>query len=253
MAVKRWTLVGLLLMMLLVVAGCGAQAQVQPPAPKSNGVLVSGRYSTEQGTMRYQREFQIHPDGRVTEIQMVQGTHKFADFWRDRYLQITAAGLNDYKLSKEERGSTFVIRAEKTFESMEQLNESGVAELQLINGPLFRSVAFKSHTGRYDPEAMVETYGSHEQATAEDWVHFLEDAILVGYVIKDEESGLTYRWDRTAGEIGSGLPVVIQGKQWHTSAYLGGAGVGLFLVFVLYMGVFGRRHWEKRDDEDVEL
>lgn len=243
---RRW---GLLLAILVLLSGCVTRPNdLSATAPPSDGVLKSGRYSTQQGVMRFQREFVLHADGRVSEIQTVEGTYKFADFWRERFNSIDTA-RSDYSFTKDDTGTKLVLKAKKTYTSVESFNENANAEVALLDGPLFRSVSFRAETGAFDPDSMVRVYGVHEQATAEDWVEYLRSAIAIGYVVTDESTGRTYRWDRTAGQIGDGLAVVIQAKQWHALAYWGGGAISLFLLFVIYMGIFGRRHWDNREQE----
>ncbi len=244
---KRVLWVSVLLGAVVVLGGCSALRVASEPAPeatapRSDGMLVSGRYSTQQGTIHWMMEFNVHPDGTVTHVQSVAGTDKFADFWRERYAQIGTAE-SDFTFTKEESDGRTVVKATRLFQTVDELNQSGSAQLQLLDSPLFRSVLFKTQTESYDPDSLVSAYASPEQATAEDWAVFLRDAVSVAYVVKDEVTGRTYVWDKTAGEIGGGTSVLIQGKEWHTGAYVGAGAVGIFLSFVLYMGLFGRRHW----------
>jgi len=248
---RRW--MGLLLGSLVMLTGCTAMKDtsadtVPVAAPHSDGVLTSGRYTAQQGTMLYLREFTLQANGRVTEVQTVQSTDRFADMWRERFESLTGS-MSEYNFAKEEKSGEFIIHATKVHASLAAFNETGIAQVQLLNNPLFRSIAFKAQTGPYDGETMVQRFGAHDQATAEDWVGFLRDAVSVGFVVTDEVTGRTYRWDHTAGEIGTGLPVEIQSKQWRSSAYYGAAVVGAFLLFVVYMGIFGRRHWDTRDEQ----
>ncbi len=246
---RRW--MGLVLGSLVLLTGCSATkgtTAASLPASHSDGVLTSGRYTTKQGTMQYLREFTLQVDGKITEVQTIQSTDRFADMWRERFTALTGS-MGEYALSKEEKDGQFVIHAKKVHPSLDAFNQTGIAEVQLMNNPLFRSIAFKSQTGSYDGESMVQRFGPSDEATAEDWVGFLRDAVTVGYTVIDEVTGKSYHWDRTAGEIGAGLPVEIQGKQWQRLAYYGGGSVGVFLLFVIYMGVFGRRHWDTREPE----
>lgn len=246
---RRW--MGLLLGSLVILTGCTATKGITAatvPASRSDGMLTSGRYSTKQGTMRYLREFTFQVDGRITEVQTVQSTDRFADMWRERFPTLTES-MGEYTFSKEEKDGQFVIHAKKVHASVAAFNQTGIAEVQLMRSPLFRTIAFKAQTGAYDGESMVKRFGPNDEATAEDWVSFLRDAVTVGYVVTDEATGKSYLWDHSAGEIGSGLPVEIQGKQWQRLAYYGGGGVGVFLLFVVYMGIFGRRHWDTREPE----
>lgn len=223
--------------------------QEEAAATLSSGLLVSGRYSTQQGTMNYQWEYEVHKDGKVSEILTIESTYKFADYWRDRYDRILASGNTEYALSKEDISEKMVVRAKKAYDSLDALNEAGAVQFRLISGPLFRSLSFKAETPAYTSENMVNTYGPHEQATAEDWVNFLKGAIGVSFVVRDEATGQTHRWSKTAGEIGDGISVLIESKQWRPLAYWGGGAVALFLGFVIYMGTLGRRHWDDRDRE----
>jgi len=238
----------------ILVVGCSGrksmddQLMTRPQKSSvSDGVLTSGRFTSKQGTMQFVREFRLHTDGRVTDTLTVEGTHKFGDYWRQRYDMLATSGVS-YALSKEEGGERFAVKAQRVFVNVDQLNQSSGAYLKNVNGMLFRSVSLRTDTGPYDSETMVNTYGMHEQATAEDWIGFLREAVTVDFVVNDEATGKTLRWHRTAGQIGSGLQVELATKQWYATAYIGGTLIACFLGFVVYMGTLGRRHWEVKEE-----
>jgi hypothetical protein len=189
----------------------------------------------------------LHTDGRVTDTLMIEGTHKFGDYWRKRYDALVESGVS-YTLSKEEGGDKFALKAQQVFANADQLNQSSTAYLKNVDGLLFRTLSLETETGPYDSETMINTYGMHEQATAQDWIEYLREAITVDFVMNDEVTGKTLRWHRTAGEIGSGLQVELAAKQWYATAYIGVTAVALFLGFVIYMGTMGRRHWEVKEE-----
>lgn len=241
--------VGFLLGCLLLLSG-SALGLAAPAAPAtgagSDGTLTSGRYTSRQGTLHYHYRFRLNRDGTVTETQSVEGTDRFAEFWRERYARLENAN-SEYKFSKNEENGRLVVSAEKQYPTVTALNEGSNLKVRLMESPLFRSVSLKGETDSFDMDAMVTAYGSDDSATHEDWTEFLREAVTVSYLVDDEVTGQTYAWNRTAGQVGGGVPVLIEAKQWRPWAYWAGGATAAFLLFVIYMGIFGRRHWEPQE------
>lgn len=241
---RRTVLVGLLLLGLLAVVGCSVpMARAEQTRARSDGTLVSGRYSTRQGTTRFEEELILRLDGRVTEITRVEGTHRFAEYWRSQFDSMVSAD-SEYELTMEDTPDRVMITATVEFPSLASYNARGVTAAQVVDSFLFRSVSVSQELGPFTPDRLLSMYGPHDQATEEDWVKFLYDTVEIGYILRDEPSGTTLQWSRLAGELRSSYNMELSRKIWHAGSYWIGGTVGAFLLFVVYMGFFGRRHWD---------
>jgi hypothetical protein len=247
-------MLGLVVGISILIVGCSASKSPDEQlltgsqrSAVSDSLRPSNRLSHDQGTMQFLREFHLHSDGRVTDTVTVEGTHTFASYWREKYDLLAASG-DTYSLLKEDGGDRFAVKAKRVFADVDELNQTPDVSVKNVDGILYRLLSVTTDTGPYDPQTMVNTYGASDQATSEDWIGFLQDAVTVDIVVTDEVTGKTLRWHRTAGQIGSGLQVELATEQWYAAAYLGGIGVSLLLGFVVYMGTFGRRHWEVQEE-----
>lgn len=257
----------LLALCLLVVAGCGSGPKTAAPvaaeagAGKDPAMLTSGKFSMRYGTLHIGREIVVYADGRILDRRETVATDEFAKTYR----QMRDVSPQGWKVTRKDEDGKVVITLEREYPSIKEFNadkqDQREGTVEEVSSLLFHKVSFQATVQGYGKDAVARAFGGHPQATAEDWVSFLERAVTYGVKVTLPERitrasegalvdpGTTLEWKRAMGDIGANsVRLVVESKKWGWGAWAAGGGLLLLAGGPLLIRAT-RKYW---DPEDVE-
>lgn len=240
---RRWAVL-LLLLVLVTAAGCSARRSASgPDSPAAQGYYTVGATTTKMGTFRYVHEVTVRADGSVYEVNMLEATEALASFISEQF-DAMAAGQSDYHYTVSQRDGVLQVRGTRTHDSLASFNEDGVGTVKLLNWPLYRTLRFDAGAGPVDDQTLADMFPIISDPSSAEWLAYLREAVRFDIDLHDEVTGKSFHWSRSAGQLGKSSAVSFTSKLWRPAAWYVGAGVGILLLGVVYLGLFGRRHWD---------
>lgn len=241
-----------LLLTLVLVTGCAAHSDhdgARLPAARPESLTAASGEAIHPGRISQTVLMQLHTDGRVSLQAELSGTDHFKEWMSDQAELLEVVMGGSLARALEGNQARFTRRIE--YDSVAELNEAGMVQLELSSTPLIYGLTWKARTSSFSAESLAQVFTQPEAQpfSEEAWGTYLLDAYHIRYVVTDERTGAEYAWERSAREIGSGQTVSFVDKAWRPLAWVVLGLAGVLLAFVAWAGLFGERLWTARLQE----